>query len=91
VNAKWWNGLPDDVRTQLKTIMDEVTEERNAEVTKLEDASKQRLLDAGVEIRELTDEQRQAWVDAMNPVWDKFSGDVVAETIGAIQAINAGL
>jgi C4-dicarboxylate-binding protein DctP len=91
VNARWWQGLPEDQRDQLRTIMDEVTAERNAEVTKLEEDSKQRLIDAGVEIRELTDEQRQAWVEAMKPVWDAFSDDVDAETISAVDAINAGM
>ena len=35
-------------------------------------------------------EQRQAWVDAMKPVWDKFAGDVGQDKIDAAQAINAG-
>ncbi len=91
VNAKWWDSLPEDQRQQLRTIMDEVTAERNAEVTKIEEASKQRLVEAGVEIRELTDEQRQAWVDAMKPVWDKYADDVDPATIEAIQKINSGV
>lgn len=75
VNANWWQGLPEDQREQLATIMEEVTAERNAEVIKIEEASRQRLLDTGAEIREFTDEQRQVWVDAMKPVWEKFSDD----------------
>ena len=34
-------------------------------------------------------EERQAWVDAMKPVWDQFEGDVGADNIAAAQAINA--
>ncbi len=41
-------------------------------------------------IRELDDEQRQAWVDAMKPVWEKFEDDVGQDNIDAAQAFNAG-
>ncbi|MCY4100796.1 MAG: C4-dicarboxylate ABC transporter, partial [Rhodobacteraceae bacterium] len=46
-------------------------------------------IDAGHTIRTLNDEQRQAWVDAMLPVWEQFEGDVGAENIAAAQEINA--
>jgi C4-dicarboxylate-binding protein DctP len=40
-------------------------------------------------IRELTAEQRQAWVEAMMPVWTQFAEEVGQENIDAAQAINA--
>ncbi len=88
-NIDWWEGLADDVRTQLKTIMDEVTETRNAEAFAVNEAAKQAIIDAGGEVRQLTAEQRAAWVEAMKPVWDQFEGDVGADTIATAQAINA--
>ena len=42
-------------------------------------------------MRELTPEQRQAWVDAMKPVWAEFEGDVGADNIAAAQEINASM
>ena len=39
----------------------------------------------------LTAEQRQAWVDAMKPVWSQFEGDVGADNIAAAQEINASM
>ena len=47
------------------------------------------IIDAGGVVRELTPEQRQAWVDAMKPVWEKFEGDVGTDNIAAAQSINA--
>ena len=47
------------------------------------------ILDAGGTIRQLTADQRAAWVAAMKPVWDKFEGDVGAENIAAAQTFNA--
>ncbi len=88
-NIDWWEGLDADVRDQLATIMREVTETRNAAVGEVDAEARQAVLDAGGEIRELTPEQRQAWVDAMKPVWSQFEADVGAENISAAQDINA--
>ena len=90
-STDWWDSLPEDVRTQLATILEEVTVARNAEVGKVDEDARAAVLAAGGVIRELTPEQRQAWVDAMKPVWAQFVGDVGQENIDAAQAINAGL
>ena len=89
-STEFWDGLPDDVRDQLGTILKEVTEARNAESFKVNQEAKKAVIDAGGVVRELTAEQRQAWVDAMKPVWSKFEGDVGADNIAAAQEINAG-
>ena len=90
VGTDWWDSLPDDVRDQLGTILHEVSVERNAAVGQVDADARQAVLDAGTEIRELSPEQRQQWVDAMMPVWDQFKDDVGQENIDAAQAINAG-
>ena len=87
-NVDWWEGLPAAVREQLKTIIDEVTATRNAEAFAVNEAAKQSILDAGGVVRTLTAEQRQAWVDAMKPVWEQFKDDVGEENIAAAQEIN---
>ncbi|MGB7316483.1 MAG: DctP family TRAP transporter solute-binding subunit [Planktotalea sp.] len=88
-STDFWDSLPDDVRDQLSTIVREVTEARNSESFKVNDEAKQAIIAAGGVVRELNAEQRQAWVDAMKPVWDQFIGDVGQENIDAAQAINA--
>jgi C4-dicarboxylate-binding protein DctP len=88
VGTDWWDSLPDDVRSQLATILNEVTTERNAAVGQVDAEARQAILDAGATIRELNAEQRQAWVDAMLPVWDQFKEDVGQENIDAAQKIN---
>ncbi len=88
-STEFWDGLPDDVRTQLATILDEVTAEKNAEANNVDEEAKKLILAAGGVIRELTPEQRQAWVDAMKPVWSKFEADVGADNIAAAQEFNA--
>jgi len=88
-SSAWWDGLPADVRTQLKTILDEVTESRNAESNRVNEQAKAAIIAAGGVIRTLTPEQRAKWVAAMKPVWAKFEGDVGDDLIKAAQAANA--
>ncbi|MEY8829054.1 TRAP transporter substrate-binding protein [Sedimentitalea sp. XS_ASV28] len=88
-STDWWDSLPDDVRDQLATIVQEVTETRNAAVGEVDAAARQAILDAGGTIIELTPEQRTAWVEAMKPVWAEFEGDVGADNIAEAQKFNA--
>ncbi|MEM6666524.1 MAG: DctP family TRAP transporter solute-binding subunit [Pseudomonadota bacterium] len=87
-SVDWLDGLDADVRDQFLTILGEVTETRNSESTRVNDEAKQAIVDAGGEVRQLTAEQRAAWVEAMKPVWTKFEEEVGAENIAAAQAIN---
>lgn len=88
-NTKFWNGLPEHVRTELRSIMDEVTEDVNRQANELNMRDKQSILDAGkTEVLYLTPEQRQKWRDAMLPVWKKFEGEIGAERIKAAQESN---
>ena len=88
-STDWWEGLPEDVRGQLKTIIDEVTETRNAESTRVNEEAKQAIIDAGGVVRTLTPEQRAKWVETMKPVWGQFEDDIGADLIAAAQGANA--
>lgn len=89
-SAKWWDGLKPDVRDQLSTILKEVTETRNKESYKVNQQNKQNIIDAGSTVRTLTPEQRQAWVEAMKPVWEKFEGDIGKDLMAAAAKANGG-
>jgi len=87
-STEWWEGMDSDVRSQLSTILEEVTTTRNAESTQVNMDARQAVLDAGGVVRELSDEQRAAWVESLKPVWEQFSGDVGEEMISAAQSFN---
>jgi C4-dicarboxylate-binding protein DctP len=89
-STKWWDGLPDDVRSQFYTILKEVTATRNGESTKVNNTNKENVIQAGGIVRTLTDEQRQAWVDAMKPVWDKFEKNIGKDLMDAALKANEG-
>ena len=88
-STDWWDSLDADVRDQLATIVQEVTETRNAESSKVNAEAKQAIIDAGGVVRELDAAQREEWVSAMKPVWEEFTADVGQENIDEAQAINA--
>lgn len=75
-STEWLDGLDADVRDQFMTILDEVTETRNAESTAVNEEAKAAVIAAGGVVRQLTPEQRQAWVEVMKPVWAQFKDDV---------------
>jgi C4-dicarboxylate-binding protein DctP len=89
-SVDWLDSLDPAVKDQVLTILAEVTAERNAAVSQVDADARQAILDAGGVIRELTDEQRQAWVDAMKPVWDQFADGIGQDNIDAAQSFNTG-
>jgi len=89
-SVDWLDSLDVDVRDQFLTILNEVTELRNAESFAVNQTNRQAIIDAGTEVRMLTPEQRQSWVDAMKPVWEQFSDDVGQDMIDAAQSFNSG-
>ncbi len=89
-SVDWLDSLEPEVRDQFMTIMHEVTATRNAESTRVNNEAKDAIIAAGGVVRELSADQRQAWVDVMKPVWEQFAGDVGQDMIDAAQSINAG-
>ncbi|MCL4136247.1 UNVERIFIED_CONTAM: hypothetical protein GTU68_046703 [Idotea baltica] len=87
-SVDWLDGLEPDTRDQFLSILREVTEQRNSASTRINEEAKQAVVDAGGVVRVLTSEQRDAWVEAMKPVWEQFKSDVGEENIAAAQAIN---
>ena len=90
-SEEFWTNLPADIRAQLELILTQVTLERNEIAYKLAEKNKQAVLDAGSVIRILTPDQRAAWVRALQPVWQRFEGDIGADVIAAAQASNSTL
>ena len=89
-STEWWDGLADDVKSQLASILREVTVARNKAAWSVNQENRERIIQAGGKIRTLTAAQRDAWVAAMKPVWSQFEKDVGADMIAAAQQANAG-
>ena len=88
-NTRFWFGIPHRIRTELEGIIEEVTYEVNRAAEEANQADRERIRKAGTsEIIELTPEQREAWREAMRPVWKEFEPVIGADIIKAAQTVN---
>ncbi|MBE0619179.1 MAG: TRAP transporter substrate-binding protein [Burkholderiales bacterium] len=88
-NAKWWDGLPADIRNGLQKAMDEATAYGNGVANDFNERDRKRIAEAGkAKIQELSKDDVAAWRKAMAPVWKKFEGDIGEDLIQAAQKAN---
>lgn len=69
-SAKFWNGLPPDIRKQVDKAVEDATEYTNS-IAKEENAQALEKIKASgkTHLHYLTPAQRKAWVDALKPVY----------------------
>ena len=85
-NAKWWAGLPPDVRKGLTEAMAEATAYANNLAKELNERDRKRIAEAGkARIQTLTKADLTLWRKAMAPVWKKFEGGIGKDLIAAAQ------
>lgn len=88
-NAKWWDGLPADIRKGLSEAMTEATAHANKLANDFNEADRKKIADAGkAKIQKLSKEDVAAWRKAMEPVWKKFEGDIGRDLIDAALKSN---
>jgi C4-dicarboxylate-binding protein DctP len=87
-NAKWWNGLPPDIREGLTKAMKEATDVNNKVADKLNKDARAKIAASKAKIHELTPEQRKKWQEAMKPVWKKFEKQIGPDVIKAAQQVG---
>lgn len=85
-DSAFWNGLPPDVRKELEAILVEVTAFERKRALELDLQSRDKLVSLGTTIRELNETQRAAWVAAVQPVWQRFSGQIGPDIVQAAAA-----
>jgi C4-dicarboxylate-binding protein DctP len=88
-NAKWWDGLPPDIRKGLSEAMAEATAYGNKMAYDFNEADRKKIEEAGkAKIQKLSKEDVAAWRKAMEPVWKKFEGDIGRDLINAALKSN---
>jgi len=87
-NAKWWNGLPADVRKGLSEAMAEATAHSNKLAAEINQADRKKIADTGkAKIQTLSKDDVAAWRKAMEPVWKKFEANIGRDLIdGALKS-----
>ena len=90
-SASFWNGLPDDIRAPVKKALDEAIAFGNKVALDKATSDRQKIIDSGrTKVIQLSDDERDQWVQAMKPVWKKFEGKIGKDLIDAAVAANAG-
>jgi len=86
VNPGFWNELPDDVRVELESIVQEVAAWGNAQSSQINEDGRASILASGSsELVTLTAAELAEWQRVMRPVWDQFEEDIGTELIEAAQ------
>jgi C4-dicarboxylate-binding protein DctP len=90
VNSKFWSGLPADIRGQLEKAMSEATDYTNSiAVKENEDALAEIKASGKTTLHTLTEEQRNAWRQAMLPTYTWAKGRVGQEILDLLhQAVD---
>lgn len=88
-SKEFWMSVPDDIRKELKAVLDEAITYGNDIAAKKGLEDKQKIIDSKrSEILYLTDEERNAWVEAMKPVWEEFEKEIGKDMIDAAYKSN---
>jgi C4-dicarboxylate-binding protein DctP len=88
-NAKWWEGLPADVRAGLSKAMTESIDYGN-KIALTEDQSYRAKVIAAkkAKVIKLTKAQKAEWRKAMKPVWAQFEPEIGQDLINAALQAN---
>ncbi|GFM36504.1 TRAP transporter substrate-binding protein [Desulfovibrio psychrotolerans] len=88
-STSFWDGLPADIRPVLEECLKESIAIGNKAAADKDMEDRQTIADSKrTEIITLTDAEREAWVEAMKPVWKKFEDAVGKENLEAAIASN---
>ncbi|WP_372867041.1 TRAP transporter substrate-binding protein [Pseudomonas sp.] len=88
-NPRFWYAIPHQIRSELEGIIDEVTYAVNKQAEAANQADRQRIETSGnSRLITLDDQQRAAWRQAMQPVWQQFEQEIGADVIKAAQTVN---
>jgi C4-dicarboxylate-binding protein DctP len=88
-NAKWWDGLPPDIRKGLSDAMAGATAYGNKIASQINEEDRAKIAAAGkAKIQKLSKDDVAAWRKAMEPVWKKFEGDIGHDLIDAALKSN---
>ncbi|MBD7977247.1 TRAP transporter substrate-binding protein [Serpens gallinarum] len=88
-NSRFWYSIPHHIRVELEGIIDEVTYAVNQQAAELNIGYRQKIQHSGYsQVLQLSSAERQAWREAMEPVWRHFETQIGTDIIKAARAAN---
>tara|TARA_Y100001949_G_C15969686_1_gene323256 strand:+ start:206 stop:1330 length:1125 start_codon:yes stop_codon:yes gene_type:complete len=90
-SPSFWNKLPVDVRETLEDCIRLAIAHGNQIAARQNQQNRTAILGSGMtKVVELTQSDREQWVNAMKPVWGRFSADIGEELIRAALVAGQG-
>ncbi|WP_028470143.1 TRAP transporter substrate-binding protein [Neptunomonas japonica] len=88
-SAEFWMSLDKELQVEVKKALDDAIAYGNGIAAEKASQDKQQIIDSKrSEVVNLTDAERQQWVNAMKPVWAQFEEEIGADLIKAAEASN---
>ena len=88
-NARFWKGLPEEIRVELEQILAEVTAEVNKNAFELAKVARQKVMAfRKTQVVSLTTDEIVQWRKVMQVVWKQFENEIGKEVIEAGIASN---
>lgn len=81
VNAKFWQGLPQDIRAQLEAIMAEVTAWERQMAAEENQKALEAMKKAGTRLIYLSPQEEQAWRQALQPIYQELAPVIGSDLI----------
>jgi TRAP-type C4-dicarboxylate transport system substrate-binding protein len=79
VDRRVWDRIPEDLQTKLKAAARETGRRLQSEISRLEDQAIAEMVKRGLQIVELTPEERADWLDLFVGTYPKIRGPVIPE------------
>jgi C4-dicarboxylate-binding protein DctP len=88
-SSSFWQSIPYATRSELESIIEEVTQRVNDDAEALNRQSREQLAAAGrARLIALSKEERAAWSAAMQPLWKQYEAEIGADVLRAAQTVN---
>ena len=88
-SSSFWQSIPYATRSELESIVEEVTQQVNEDAEQLNRQGREQLIAAGrAKLIGLSKEERAAWRTAMQPLWKQYEAEIGADMLRAAQTVN---
>lgn len=89
VNKSFWESLPPDIQQKLAEAMSEATEWNKRQATRMNEQQLAFLKEnTGLQVHELTPDERQRWQASFQPVYQKFAPIIGKELMNEIKQLQ---
>ncbi len=88
-SKEFWMTMPDDIRPIIEQSLKEAIAYGNEVAANKTQSDRQAIIDSGLsKVESMSAEERQLWIEAVQPVWKAFEDDIGADLIQAALSAN---